>query len=136
MNCLFLLVLICCCGHNGRNRQGMCDSCDLRERRESGCNCRRDGDCDRNRENRTGRSCGCDRDDRAGRSCDREDRMNRSCGCDRDDRMGRDKDREGSCDCQRAARREADSCGCQDTVPGMNDSAARPYMGYQDSTRC
>lgn len=87
MNCLFLVVLICCCGHNGR--RSMCDRCDRMDRRM---------DCDR----------------------DRDDRMKRDCDCGRDDRMERrmDNDRD---------------CPCQDSVPGMNDSMTRPYMGYHNN---
>lgn len=108
MNCLFLVLLLLCCGNDGSNGCGCFGGLNC------GNGCGRDHDRDRDR----GRDRNRDRDRNDGCGCDRD--RDRNDGCDRD----RDRDRNDGCGCDNRPEPRpfipypGPSCGCEE--PKMN----------------
>lgn len=137
MNCLFLLVLLSCCGNCGSGRFGLGSSCPVQGSDE----------------------CGCVRERREERRGEREDRSREreECSCEREER-GRERDmRSGSNNRRRENEMERNSCDCRedrqgrnmgrydssmrgqefaDSVPGMSRPVMNGYAAYQDGCSC
>ena len=131
MNCLFILVLLGCCGHRSnwgwnRERNDSC-GCGCSERRERSDSCER-----RERNDCRGCSERNERNDGCGERRERDD----SCGCER-------RERNDGCDRADSRMMRYDegmrSYGRMDTVPEMRDSResmSRSFPMYPESCGC
>ncbi|MBQ7839583.1 MAG: hypothetical protein IJ390_03720 [Lachnospiraceae bacterium] len=144
MNCLWVLILLFCCGNQNRGWSGCGSSCWRED--DSGCGCmRNDSREGRNREERRDSDCGCEREVRRERREERREReMDEGCGCERETRRERREERremDGDCGCddrrnQRSTSRYDSSMRSQenpDVVPGMGRSVTNGYASYQNS---
>ncbi len=124
MNCIWILLLLCCCGNRGNANGCGCNSgcnhdCDWDNRR----GCRRDNDCDDGRGRRRDNDCDndCDCGNRTGRvmpmspleDCDlsRQSRGREESGC--GEPIRRFVEEEAFYGVKEQAAGRAGSCGCQ-----------------------
>ncbi|MDO4331698.1 MAG: hypothetical protein Q4C58_03315 [Eubacteriales bacterium] len=108
MNCLFLLVLLCCCNHG-------CGGC-MEERESCGCESGSEG--------REG--CGCERrgEERGGCGCERRGEERENCGCERRAFDNRQMQRYDD---------SVRSCSFDDPVPEMGQQSGRSYPSYPNN---
>ena len=118
MNCLFLLVLLSCCGNCSAGRFGLGSSCPVQGSDECGCmrerREERRGEREDRRDNR--------REERETGCCERVE-----CSCERGERGREQEMRSGS------NNRRGEFA---DSVPGMNRSVMNGYAAYQDGCGC